>query len=209
MNCIEVETLGEAWINSMKLIMSSGEMINDEDILLKEKRNLYITINDISEEDKIIKKYANKERIELMKKKYFTCGLVGDYKIDYGSYIFNNKGVNQFDWLCEKLKNKPETKSATISLHIAGENKLTCLSLLDFKLRNNKLFMTAVYRSQNVFSSQPGNIIALRDLQKALADNIKVDIGNFELVVMSAHIYQYDFENVEKLLNEYDKYNNI
>lgn len=205
MNCIQASTLGEAWLNSMEIIINSGEMINDGDVLLKEKMNLYITINNISEDDKIIKKYANKERIELMKKKYFTCGLVGDYKIDYGSYIFNNKGVNQFDWVCERLKKKPETKSATISLHIAGEENLTCLSLLDFKLRNNKLIMTAVYRSQNVFSSQPGNIIALRKLQQAVADNIKADIGIFELVVMSAHIYQYDFKDVEELLNEYKR----
>lgn len=202
---MEVKTLGEAWINSMKLIRKSGEMIKDEDVVLKEKRNLYISIDDVSEEDEIIKKYANKDRIELMKKKYFTCGLVGDYKIDYGSYIFNNRGINQFDWLCKKLKEKPETKSATISLHIAGEDKLTCLSLLDFKLRDNKLTMTAVYRSQNVYSSQPGNIIALRKLQQSLADNINVEVGKFELVVMSAHIYEYDFGNVEKLLKEFDK----
>lgn len=204
MNTINSKTLGEAWLKSMKLILSQGQDFHDEDVNLKEIRNLYITIENINEDDEIIKNYANKDRIELMKKKYFTCGLIGDYKIDYGSYIFNNNGVNQFDWVCEKLKNKPETKSATIVMHRAGEDKLTCLSMLDFKLRDNRLYMTAVYRSQNIFSSQPGNMIALHNLHKLLADNLKVELGDTELVVMSAHIYEYDYKNANNVIDKID-----
>lgn len=202
MKYFEAKSLGEAWLKAMNLVMSEGEYINDEDIMLKEIRNLYITIDDVSEEDNIIVKYGDKDRIELMKKKYFTCGLVGNYKIDYGSYIFNNNGINQFEWLCQRLKNKPESKSATISLHRAGEDKLTCLSLLDFKLRDNKIDMTAVYRSQNIYSSHLGNIIALRKLQKNLANEINAEVGKVELIALSAHIYEYDYEKANSILSK-------
>lgn len=202
MYIIDAESLGKAWLYSMELAMKRGEDIYDEQRKLKEIRNLYITLNSVSEKDPILEKHADKDRISLMKKKYATCGLVGDYKIDYGSYIYNNNGINQMDWLKNRILNKPETKSATITLHRPGEDMLACLSLMDFKLRGEKLHMTVVYRSQNIFSSQPGNLIALRQIQEDLARDINKDIGKIELVVMSAHIYEEDYSSAESILKE-------
>lgn len=71
MNTINSKTLGEAWLKSMKLILSQGQDFHDEDVNLKEIRNLYITIENINEDDEIIKNYANKDRIELMKKIFY------------------------------------------------------------------------------------------------------------------------------------------
>lgn len=202
MYTIDAETLGKAWLTSMKLAMKSGEEIFDEYRKLKEIRNLYITIADVSENDSILQQYADKDRIKLMKEKYATCGLVGDYKVDYGSYIYNNNGINQMDWLENRIRNKPETKSATITLHRPGEEMLACLSLMDFKLRNEKLNMTVVYRSQNIFSSQPGNLIALRGMQNDLSTQLGVKLGNIELVVISAHIYEENYEAALKILQQ-------
>ncbi len=198
---LKCKSLGEAWILAMKTIMNNGETICDEDVRLKEIRNFYITIDKISDSDPIINKYADKNRVELMKKKYATCGLVGDYKIDYGSYIYNNNGINQIDWIVNRIKNKPETKSATITLHKPGEEKLACLSMIDFKYRNNMLDMTVVYRSQNIFWSHPGNMLALRRIQNDVATALGYNVGAIELIVISAHIYEDDYDKVNDILN--------
>lgn len=198
----KADTLGKAWLKSLELAMIQGENIFDEERKLKEIRNLYITIEDVSENDKILQHYADKRRIKLMKEKYATCGLVGDYKIDYGSYIYNNNGINQVEWLENRIRKKPETKSATITLHRPGEDMLACLSLLDFKLRKDKLNMTVVYRSQNIFSSQPGNLIALKRIQEDLANDLNVEIGNIELVVISAHVYEEDYDSAINILSK-------
>ena len=198
----ESETLGNAWLTAMKMIMKNGENILDDTVKLKEIRNLYITINNIDDADPILLKYADHDRIKLMKEKYATCGLVGDYKIDYGSYIYNNNGINQIDWVINRLKNKPETKSATITLHKPGEEQLACLSMIDFKYRNDHLDMTVVYRSQNVFWSQPGNLLALHNIQSDVANSLGYNIGKIELVVISAHIYSSDFEQVKIILKD-------
>ena len=200
MYTFETDSLGVAWLNAMKLIMSCGEEINDDNRKLKEIRNLYITIQSVSEKDSIITKYADKKRIALMKEKYATCGHVGDYKIDYGSYIYDNNGINQINWVRDRILNKTETKSATITLHHPGEEMLACLSLLDFKLRRNRLNMNVVYRSQNIYSSHPGNLIALRRIQEDLAKELNVSIGYIELIVMSAHIYSEDYMNAKQIL---------
>lgn len=199
---IKKATLGEAWLIAMKTVMEQGEDIFDEDVPLREIRNFYITIQEISDTDFILKQYANHDRIELMKEKYATCGLVGDYDIDYGSYIYNNNGVNQIDWIINRIRNKPETKSATITLHKPGEDKLACLSMIDFKYRNKLLDMSVVYRSQNIFWSQPGNMLALHQIQNDVAMALGYKIGRTDLVVLSAHIYERDFDQVRNILNQ-------
>lgn len=197
---IESATEGRAWISAMDTVMKNGQDIWDEDVPLREIRNLYLTIYDISDSDPILSKYADKDRIALMEKKYATCGLVGDYKIDYGSYIYNNNGVNQIDWVVNRLRNKPETKSATITLHKPGEKMLACLSMLDFKYRDELLDMTVVYRSQNIFWSHPGNMLALHHIHQDVAEALGYKLGKVELIVISAHIYKHDFDKVKSIL---------
>jgi len=198
-------SLGEAWIYTLKTIMHSGEIICDNDNLLKEIYGLTLTLNDVSI-DSIIQQYADKDRIELMQKKYSTCGLVGGYKIDYGSYLFNNNGINQIEWIITKLRTNRETKSATIGLHKPGENQLSCLSLLDFKIRNEQLKMGVVYRSQNAYASHPGNMLALRRIQKDVANKLDLAVGPVKLVVFSSHVYKHDFSAVNKILSEVNSF---
>lgn len=200
MECIQAKTEGKAWLAAMRTVMQKGKDIWDEDVPLREVQNLYLTIDKIDEADSILVKYADKDRIELMKKKYATCGLIGDYKIDYGSYIYNNNGVNQIDWVIKRIKNKPETKSATITLHKPGESMLACLSMLDFKYRENLLDMTIIYRSQNIFWSHPGNMLALHQIHQDVANELGYMLGKIELIVISAHIYASDFTNVNNIL---------
>ena len=202
MQIIKEKTLGEAWLKAMQIVMNVGEDIWDEDIALREVRNLYITIEDIIDNDSVIQRYADHDRIQLMKEKYATCGLVGDYKIDYGSYIYNNNGINQIEWVIDRIKHKPETKSATISLHKPGEDMLACLSILDFKYRNGVLDMNVVYRSQNIYWSHPGNMLALRQIQKDVADELNLKMGKVDLVVFSAHIYESDFDRVNDIIGD-------
>jgi len=196
----EATSFGQAWLKSMSHIMQTGSLVYDEDIRLKEICNLGFRIDSISEDDIIIQKYANQERINLLKRKYATKGLVPPYTIDYGSLIYDNNGVDQIEWVVNKIKKKPETKQGTIALNKPGDNQIPCLSLMNFKYRNDKLLMTVVYTTQNVFSSQPGNLLALRQIQKNVAANIGVEMGHVELLVLSAHIYESDFKEVEAIL---------
>lgn len=207
MEYIQGTTEGNIWLAAMKVVMQKGKDIWDEDIPLREVQNLYLTIDKIDEKDPILEKYADKDRIALMKEKYSTCGLVGDYKIDYGSYIYDNNGINQIDWIIKRIKKKPETKSATITLHKPGEDMLACLSMLDFKYRENMLDMTVIYRSQNIFWSHPGNMLALHHIHQDVANALGYPLGKIELIVISAHIYASDFDKVNIILSDIERSN--
>jgi thymidylate synthase len=194
---LEATSLGVAWLQAMQLILQRGQWIHDGPDRLIEIRPLVLRIASVDEDDPIITSLADQGRIQLMLRKYASCDILPEYKISYGSLLYNNEGVDQIEWVIKRLLAKPETKAATITLHRAGETELSCLSLLDFKLRDNRLEMTAVYRSQNVFASQPGNIMALRRIQCHVASRLGLEAGMFDLLALSAHIYESDIEHAQ------------
>lgn len=202
---IDSDTLGVAWIKSIYVVLRHGKWIKDDSEKLIEFRNLYLKIKNIDELDPIIKRYADQNRIDLMKLKYKSCDIISNYKVSYGKLLYDNQGVNQIEWVINRLKYKPETKSATICLHIPGRQNLSCLSILDFKLRENLLYMNAVYRSQNIFASQFGNLIALNEIQKYVANHISYKIGYLNLIILSAHIYEHDIDKAEKVIRNFPK----
>jgi thymidylate synthase len=199
---MEYSSLGEAWVGCMSLIINEGVWVLDGQEKLLEKMNLSVCIRKVSEQDVIIKNYANQGRIELMRIKHESQDIISPFVVSYGKALYCNQGVDQIEYLIKKLKNKRETKALTISLHIPGESYATCLSLLDCKIRNDSLQFTAVYRSQNVFGSQPGNILALAKVQKKIAEATNVRSGNFNLYVVSAHIYEPDILAAKEILKK-------
>ncbi len=199
---MEYSSLGEAWIGCMSLIINDGIWVKDGEDRLLEKMNLSVCIKNISEQDVIINKFANQERIELMRQKHESQDIISPFVVSYGKALYCNQGVDQIDHLIKQLKHKRETKAATISLHIPGESYATCLSLLDCKIRNDSLQFTAVYRSQNVFGSQPGNLLALANVQKKIAAETNASLGNFNLYVISAHIYEPDVLAAQEILKK-------
>jgi thymidylate synthase len=199
---MDYSTLGEAWVGSMDQILSQGQWQKDGERNLLEKRNLGLRIISVSAADPIIVRYADQERILLMKKKHESLCIIDPFVVSYGQALYSNMGINQVDHLINRLKEKRETKAATISLHNPGETYSTCLSLLDCKIRNNSLDLTAVYRSQNTYGSQPGNILALSSVHKHIATSTDSQLGAFNLYVISAHIYEEDVADARSIVTE-------
>jgi len=199
---LHAKTLGEAWLRNLKKVIEEGDWVSDEGVMLLEVRNVMTVIDSVGANDPIIERYADCRRIELMRKKYLSCKVVSPYRISYGKLLFDNNGVDQISWIVNRLKNKRESKSATISLHTPGCDELSCLSLLDFKIRNDELAMAAVYRSQNIFGSQPGNLLVLRTIQERVAEQVVCKAGSFTLLPISAHIYEADLEESTRITEE-------
>lgn len=213
MNSINVETIGECWINSIKTVMLSGNEYFDEDIKIKELLGLGIEITNPNTEDEIIARFGDKYVIDKMLKKFSKGIVMNDRPFTYGECIYDKNGIDQFEWLADRLKSKKETKSATIGLLTEGKNEanLPCLTTIDAKIRNDKLYLQFFFRSQNIFGRQYANLLALANLQKKLAKKCSVDIGSLKGYIASAHIYDYDFVQANdicsnKVITIKDKY---
>ncbi|MBA3724559.1 MAG: hypothetical protein H0W89_06790 [Candidatus Levybacteria bacterium] len=222
------DTLGEAWLFGLNQVMMHGEGIQDDAVVardisldaertanlltqyespsdetrlnlkLKETLGHFVSIETVSIDDPVIEQFADWQRIDYTRKRYGQDSGSGGY----GNFVYgpDNEGL---DHIVSKLLVNPSSKSAVINAPnawSANYGKPPCLTAVDFKIRDDELLMTAMYRSQNVFTKQPGNVLALRDLQETIADRVEVPAGMINLFVASAHIYEPDWETAEKIL---------
>ncbi|MEM3564324.1 MAG: thymidylate synthase, partial [Candidatus Jordarchaeaceae archaeon] len=118
----------------------------------------------------------------------------------YGYRLRNYRGRDQLQWVKEKLEKKPETKSATITMLMPGEDKayIPCVSLLDFKVRNNTLHMTATCRSLDLGKKALFNFLALKRVADEIKDELDVPNLTLNIHIISAHVYEKDWPSLPK-----------
>lgn len=195
MNNICEKTLGDCWISSVCHVMHNGSEHFDEDIEIKEVLGLSLRITEPNSKDAFIQNVGDQKVIKNMLKKFSKGVRMPNRQFTYGELLYEMNGVDQVDWLVERIKEKRETKSASICLLKPGDCslQLPCLTTVDLKLRQEKLHLQFFFRSQNVFGRQYANLLALADLQEKISTKLQVMPGCMSGYIASAHIYAYDF----------------
>jgi thymidylate synthase len=200
---INCKNIGEAWKQCIFTVVEVGTPHFDEDVrLLELGEGIALTIDKPQSHDPFIQKYGDPTVIERMLEKFKPDANMPDRPFTYGDLIYSKNGINQFEWIVKRILEKPETKSAAISLVTEGNNSpnLPCLISLDAKLRNRHLDLHFFFRSQNIFGRQYANLIALVELQIKMAKSLNCTVGKMSGYISSPHIYAYDMENAQKLL---------
>ena len=201
--CIQAETLGGCWLDSIRYVLKFGQGHHDEDVGIYEVLGMCVEIVKPAENDLLIAVHGDKEVLSRTIEKFAKGAFLPDRPFTYGERIYNMAGVDQFEWLVERLLNKPDTKSATINLLIPGSTaaNLPCLTTLDAKIRRGRLDLQFFFRSQNIFGRQYANLVALARLQGDLARRCGADIGMLRGYVASAHIYDFDVAEARELVS--------
>lgn len=194
------DRFSDAWRACVRRVLDDGRHVTDDGSLLKEVLNVSLSAWTCASQD-LEASGADADRLRLMIDKYESLSVLPMYRVSYGKLFREHAGVDQLDWLVRRLRLRPEAKSATIGFHTPGEDVLSCISLVDCKLRDGQLHLSAVFRSQNVFASQPGNACALRRIQTRIADDLTVPPGALTLHVMSAHIYEGDWDAAYRVVS--------
>jgi hypothetical protein len=199
---IYAQTIGECWIECINHVLSQGQPHHDGDVGLLEVLGLTVEISAPSMHDPLISAHGDPTVLARTLAKFARGASMPERPFTYGQRIFDMAGVNQFDWLVERLKGKPDTKSATINLLVPGSTaaSLPCLTTLDAKLRRGRLDLQFFFRSQNIFGRQYANLAALAQLQSDLAGSCNTVSGTLRGYVASAHIYAFDMNEARKLV---------
>lgn len=140
-------------------------------------------------------------------------------KYTYGDRICAYFGLDQLEEVITKLVKEPISRSAVINLWDSRtaerQGGSPCLNHIWFRLRDNKLHMTATIRSNDMFKAWPENAYALWSLQRWVRDcvtarlykkgetNANVQMGTMTIVSQSAHTYQEDYEMAKWVLDHH------
>jgi thymidylate synthase len=133
----------------------------------------------------------------------------------YGYLIHKKYDFDQLNQIVKILKVDPLSRRAVINLNYAHSNKLEtkdeiCTLALQFMIRNKKLNMTSIMRSNDIWFGFPYDIVYFKLLQYMIATQLNIQIGSHTHFVSSMHLYDRDYKKAKlivrkkKLLNNFE-----
>ena len=110
--------------------------------------------------------------------------------------------VNQIEYIVEKLKKSAVSRRAiAITWNPVIDERLDdcpCLQLVQCVLREEKLAMRVVFRSNDMLTAAGANMYALVQLQKSIGDKLGVPCGTYTHISLVPHIYYMrDLHDIE------------
>lgn len=194
-------TVGGVWIKYLRSVIENGDYYHDEEERILELRDIVLIVENDEENDWILQKYADQRLKELYLKKMQTKEIVEELNASYGQRIYDQLGVNQYEWCLQRLRQKPESKAATMALLLPDDPgpRIPCLDVVDFKLRNEVLETKTFFRSQNAMNAY-GNLCALFWLSNCMAEDLSVERGKLTCFISSGHIYDNMLEDARRIV---------
>jgi thymidylate synthase (methanogen type) len=117
--------------------------------------------------------------------------------------ILNFPGVNQIEYIINKLKSSPYSRRAQAitwrPLVDPYHNDPPCLQRIYMRIKNDKLIMQTTWRSRDLFRAWEANVNGMLRIQKSVADELGVEMGHYVDCSNSLHIYGDSFKEVEDL----------
>lgn len=216
---IEVSEIADGWEKLVKKIMEEGAEIKDErGSLTKELLNVMVSIknplgksqsnnfylNNLNDKLASIKDirvpegyFWSGDKLEIYSEQFISADLQG-FVYTYGNRLrahFND--VDQIQEAIDRLKNCKESRRA-ISVTWDPDmdtksDEVPCMILVDFKIRDNKLQTTALWRSHDIYGAWFPNAVGLTYLAQYVAGEVGLDLGSVTIHSISAHVYEVNF----------------
>jgi thymidylate synthase len=122
-------------------------------------------------------------------------GKVGYYKIR----------INQFMEVYKRLQADTDSRQGSITLFdpskdFAQTKDVPCTNLMRFSIRNGKLNMMVVMRSNDLWFGYPYDVYNFTMLQEIMAGLLGVEVGKYTHVADSLHLYEMHFNAARELI---------
>jgi thymidylate synthase len=124
----------------------------------------------------------------------------------YGAKIFrpDGRGTSQWARIRQLLRSDPSTRRAVLSfedVHLDRESApdVSCVSTIQFLVRNDKLHSFVTMRSNDVIWGVPYDVFLFSMFQELMALELTVDLGVYFHRAASMHIYSRHFALAERM----------
>lgn len=201
-NYIIANSIGEAWVSAMRLIMSEGARIPDDKGDILEVVPLILEISNPSLTDPIITAHGDPVQLQFLANNFQMQTNLAQWGYSYANRLYGYNGTDQIERMTDKLSKNPASKSATITL-LQPENDTQhtpCLTTIDLKIRTETLIITATFRSQDIGKKMYGDAIELLKLGTTMVSRLPANNVSLILAVSSAHVYCADLEMINRII---------
>ncbi|MBN2228731.1 MAG: thymidylate synthase [Candidatus Thorarchaeota archaeon] len=203
---LKAKTPEEGWIRVIRKIMDSGMVrVDERGSKTKWLDNVMIHICDPFSE-RVSKKYPFSETV--LKEKYATQLLNPDrmnFDYTYGERLnaWGEEVVNQIDYVIAKLKESPNSRRAVATTWDPRKDtrvdEVPCLNHFVFMVREDKLDLSVMIRSNDMYGAWPANVYALGELLSYVSEKTEIDTGTITTLSVNAHVYKNDWDKAEQV----------
>ena len=122
----------------------------------------------------------------------------------YPERVLNYNNISQYSIMRSRLFNNQGSNRAVAVLYDPSKDAyiedIPCLNWLQATIRDNKLVLHCMFRSNDIYGAWPSNMLLLTYLGLKLANDCKVNFHSIDYHSTSAHIYKTDMEAAEKVI---------
>lgn len=135
----------------------------------------------------------------------------------YGYLIFvlrdSKQALTQWEWAVQQLENDKDTRQAIMHFNRVdhqynGVKDFPCTLELTFHIRENKLNLSTVMRSNDVIKGTTFDVPFFMLLQQTMLCKLREEkypdlkMGKYEHLAHSMHLYESDYDLVDRMLKE-------
>ena len=201
------DTIGESWMAVAAKILDHGDRGEYDGLATRELIMTTLHVTRPHSDDALIGRFADPERLDWMHRNFSDPARVvalGDAD-SYATrlYDYEHRGLNQIQWVVERLRKDPSSRSATITTlqPLTDTTYIPCVSLLDFFITRERLELVAFAHSIDFGTKGFANLVELAYLQERVGESIAVDVGSLTMIVKSAHVYESDVDLTRGILS--------
>jgi len=213
MRVIRAPSIGRAHEQVIKMILEKGWTLRTEDAeATVEFEEIAMQVDTPLAEPAVSPHSRFQQRFVEQYARDLIHGSHAAFEYDYHGRLFDwgerlvNEGqpvhVDQIAYIVDKLRSQPETRRAVaITWNPVIDEKLDdcpCLQLVQCVVRDNKLHMRVIFRSNDMLTAAGANMYALVQLQKHIADQLGITCGTYTHISLVPHIYYIrDMHDIE------------
>jgi len=206
---IESKKVAEVWLKVLDMILKFGrEKMSAYGEKQKELIDMITVVNNDDPDNPFLPSYLYFTKQDLMDyyPQIMTDNVFKGVEYTYGSRLRNYNGINQIQGIIEDLKKENYSRRAiafTWNVEKDCKNeKSPCLDLAQAIIQDNILYFTAYFRSNDMYRAWPQNAYGLLKIQKEITDALGLARGKLAVISCSAHIYERDFLEAQKIIEE-------
>lgn len=125
----------------------------------------------------------------------------------YGYILKYKHGFDQIEKVIEMLKLNKHNRRAVMNINVPNHNMIEtkdepCTIALQVNVRDDRVHMTAIMRSNDIWFGFPYDVVFFNAVQKYIAYRLGLGLGTYSHFATSLHIYNKDIKQVTEQLKQ-------
>ncbi|MCL5950672.1 MAG: thymidylate synthase [Chloroflexi bacterium] len=203
----------EVWVNLLAAVLAFGRRdLTAYTVRQRELLDVIATIHDEDPLNFVLPAWVplTPEQLEAYYPQLLTAERPENIAYTYGERLFDYYGRDQVAAMVDELRETRYSRRAVASLWDPARDPRSadppCLNLLQARARDGKLYLTAYFRSHDIFRAWLVNAFGLRKLQHEIGQRLgKCMLGDLVLISQSAHIYADSWEAARTITREHER----